>query len=905
MLLPKGAARPSIEQIAAGTDGDGKPAVSVGNPEFDPLGGDGNFVVTGAAGDTEYDLYMVVGDTSKDYPLTRCTEVQHMEIVTPRDAAGEKVCEMNGEQYETLADALKESGSVATIKLLKSITNIERVIIEKKDITFDLNGHVLTIHTTADEGLKAIEGTVQLIGEGELNVSGKVYGVHASSGSNITVTNAASWDDTETLTSSSAGVLALSGSKVTVLGNATGSDHGIRAENVFTEVIVEGDVSNKAQIKGAVHCEGQAVVLVKGNVTASRGYGVRTYSGKVTVNKNVSGNLAGAMAEGIDPVIHIKGDLASGNNGAIIMTTSGSIIIDGEIKGTGSKPSPSISYVSIGSTYLAKEDGVPDPVKPGYLKYSTSGAGAVWIKNPLAGSIWEVSNAVELDNALENFKDEDIIKLTANIDYNKGIVIDGKTVTFDVGNYTLNVRSYTPSAGGKGLMVINGGHVKLAGSGQFNIRQIGGNTSMGVQVEAGSSAVVTNIEVTVDSGSAFGAYAYNNGAVIHVLGNIRVSGEGGCGARTWGRGKITVEGTITASAYINIGTTYKDKSSGIDDPEKPGYLKYSTPPNETGIIWVKAEEPVPEYTITVQNDGNGNAYADVNSAVQGTEIALTATANSGYKFKEWQVISGEVTITNNQFTMPAANVIIKATFEAIPLPTYKVIVKNGTGAGNYVKDAVVTITANEALEGQVFDKWISKDGIAFANEYDSTTTFTMPDKDVTVAATYKNIGSSENFRTLTDKPTGISISGKLSEDAQLTVRNLELGDSAACKAIQQKMKDDNYVFILGKNITVTGNYIGALIISVPINTNYNGKAITILHSKQDGTLETEEVIVRNGKAVFETTNPSRFAIFLKQDSKDIPKTGDNFYLWKWMLLCVISAASITLLIFMNKCKKTY
>ena len=155
------------------------------------------------------------------------------------------------------------------------------------------------------------------------------------------------------------------------------------------------------------------------------------------------------------------------------------------------------------------------------MKYSTSGAGAVWIKNPLAGSIWEVSNAVELDNALENFKDEDIIKLTANIDYNKGIVIDGKTVTFDVGNYTLNVRSYTPSAGGKGLMVINGGHVKLAGSGQFNIRQIGGNTSMGVQVEAGSSAVVTNIEVTVDSGSAFGAYAYNNGAVIHVLGNIR------------------------------------------------------------------------------------------------------------------------------------------------------------------------------------------------------------------------------------------------------------------------------------------------------------------------------------------------------------------------------------------------
>ena len=47
----------------------------------------------------------------------------------------------------------------------------------------------------------------------------------------------------------------------------------------------------------------------------------------------------------------------------------------------------------------------------------------------------------------------------------------------------------------------------------------------------------------------------------------------------------------------------------------------------------------------------------------GTEITLTATPNKGYHFKEWQVISGGVTIKDDKFTMPSANVEVKAIFE--------------------------------------------------------------------------------------------------------------------------------------------------------------------------------------------------------------------------------------------------
>lgn len=73
---------------------------------------------------------------------------------------------------------------------------------------------------------------------------------------------------------------------------------------------------------------------------------------------------------------------------------------------------------------------------------------------------------------------------------------------------------------------------------------------------------------------------------------------------------------------------------------------------------------VTTYTITVRTDGNGTAKANISSASQGMQIALTANANNGYQFKEWQVIDGGVTITDNKFTMPAANVTVKAIFKS-------------------------------------------------------------------------------------------------------------------------------------------------------------------------------------------------------------------------------------------------
>lgn len=80
------------------------------------------------------------------------------------------------------------------------------------------------------------------------------------------------------------------------------------------------------------------------------------------------------------------------------------------------------------------------------------------------------------------------------------------------------------------------------------------------------------------------------------------------------------------------------------------------------------------YAVTVTTDGNGTASADLAAAAAGTNISLNATPNTGYHFKEWQVVSGGVTIENDKFTMPDGNVEIKAIFEkdaapATPVPT--------------------------------------------------------------------------------------------------------------------------------------------------------------------------------------------------------------------------------------------
>ena len=165
--------------------------------------------------------------------------------------------------------------------------------------------------------------------------------------------------------------------------------------------------------------------------------------------------------------------------------------------------------------------------------------------------------------------------------------------------------------------------------------------------------------------------------------------------------------------------------------------------------------PAAEHTVTVTNDGNGTASASHAKAVAGTEITLTATPNRGYHFKEWQVISGDVTITNDKFLMPNGNVEVKAIFEkntstgggtGTGATTYPITVKsakNGDVTASHksaAKGVTVTLTVDPD-KGYLLDTLTVLDGkdkeLKLTDKGDGKFTFTMPDSKVTVEATFK------------------------------------------------------------------------------------------------------------------------------------------------------------------------
>ena len=76
------------------------------------------------------------------------------------------------------------------------------------------------------------------------------------------------------------------------------------------------------------------------------------------------------------------------------------------------------------------------------------------------------------------------------------------------------------------------------------------------------------------------------------------------------------------------------------------------------------------HDITVNVQGSGTATASVSAASIGTVVNLTAAAGGGYRFVEWQVVSGGVVLSSTAdasatFTMPDNDVVVRAVFEVV------------------------------------------------------------------------------------------------------------------------------------------------------------------------------------------------------------------------------------------------
>lgn len=152
--------------------------------------------------------------------------------------------------------------------------------------------------------------------------------------------------------------------------------------------------------------------------------------------------------------------------------------------------------------------------------------------------------------------------------------------------------------------------------------------------------------------------------------------------------------------------------------------------------------PDPEptnYTVTVANNiANGTVTASPTSAIEGTEVTLTATPSTGYEFGSWNVTnattSAAITVTDNKFTMPAANVNVSATFNAIPTHEAKFFV-NGQQYGetqSVAEGSAITFPANKP------DDIDDKKFVGWAEATISGTTNTAP-----ALVSSKNMGNAD------------------------------------------------------------------------------------------------------------------------------------------------------------------
>ena len=241
------------------------------------------------------------------------------------------------------------------------------------------------------------------------------------------------------------------------------------------------------------------------------------------------------------------------------------------------------------------------------------------------------------------------------------------TITFNAGGGSGSMDSVTVKTGANYILPACG--FTAPTDQEFKAWEIGGT-----EYKVGDSYTVNgDIEIKA---------LWKNRVITPTTYTVTVSNDGN-GTGTATPSTAAAGTTIILTAMPNEGYHFKEWeviSGGVIIKDN----KFLMP---NGNVEVKAifEEDAPpaptEFTITVKTDGKGTASASHVKAVAGTEITLTATPNTGYHFEEWQVVSGGVTIKDDKFTMPSANVEVKAIFEedAPPAPTEYTITFDGNG----------------------------------------------------------------------------------------------------------------------------------------------------------------------------------------------------------------------------------
>ena len=264
------------------------------------------------------------------------------------------------------------------------------------------------------------------------------------------------------------------------------------------------------------------------------------------------------------------------------------------------------------------------------------------------------------------------------------------------------------------------------------------------QVESLAGLVITNNKFTMpDSNVTIKAIFEEDSPFAPTKHTVTVKTDGN--GIAFASPLLAVAGTeITLTAMPKEGYHFKEWqviSGGVAIENNKFFMPDTNV--EVKAFFEEGAPPAPtKYTVTVTTEGGGTASASPAKAAAGTEITLTATPNTGYHFKEWQVESlAGLVITNNKFTMPDSNVTIKAIFEEDSpfAPTKHTVTVKTDGNGIAFASPLLAVAGTEITltampkEGYHFKEWqVISGGVAIENNK-----FLMPDSNVEVNAVFE------------------------------------------------------------------------------------------------------------------------------------------------------------------------
>ena len=236
---------------------------------------------------------------------------------------------------------------------------------------------------------------------------------------------------------------------------------------------------------------------------------------------------------------------------------------------------------------------------------------------------------------------------------------------------------------------------------------------------------------------------------------------------TWSNSLILSQ----ANGSVNNMKVYIRLKAGLSKGNYEGAVTLSSTGATNVVVNLSGSVTGQTYVIHLESGNPGGSIeASSTSAEEGATVTLTPKPNDAYTFGSWEVIKEDgtaavINVTNNQFTMPACNVLVTAKFNK--KTTYAVTCVADPAAGGTIGTTTATayqgqtVTLNYTVESGYWlsDIVITKtsDGSATniipAKGTGSTYTFDMPDYAVTATAKFVETYASGTFAKYSDNIT--------------------------------------------------------------------------------------------------------------------------------------------------------